>query len=221
MCGRYSFAIEDDLIMERFGIRVRTAIYKATYNCAPSQDLAVISNGNPGSLSFYRWGLIPYWAKDPAIGNRMINARSETLLEKASFKYVFRRNRCLVLADSFFEWKKDHGKIPYRILLKSRAPFAMAGIWDRWVSNTGEIVHSFAILTTKANELMLPIHDRMPVMLLPEDEKAWLEKPTETELTSLLKPYPPEAMEAYPISCLVNSPQNNGPDIIKPLTIDS
>jgi len=118
MCGRYSFAILDDLIEQRFGIRVRTAIYKARYNCAPTQDLAVITGENPEELRFYRWGLIPYWAKDPDIGNRMINARSETITEKPSFKHAFKSRRCLVPADSFYEWKRDKEKMPYRILMK-------------------------------------------------------------------------------------------------------
>ena len=128
MCGRYSFAVEDELIKERFGVSVRSAIYKARYNCAPSQDLAVISNEEPELLSFFKWGLIPFWAKDPSIGNRMINARAETITEKPSFKHSFRSRRCLVLSDGFFEWDRSGKKQPYRFTLRDKTPFSIAGI---------------------------------------------------------------------------------------------
>jgi putative SOS response-associated peptidase YedK len=217
MCGRYSFAVVDELIEERFGVRVRTAIYKARYNCAPSQELAVISNDNPGELAYFRWGLIPFWAKDPAIGNKLINARAETITGKPSFKHAFRSRRCLVPADSFFEWKKDREKTPFRVLMKDEQPFAMAGIWDRWTAPDGEIVHSFSILTTSPNMLMKEIHDRMPVILEQADEKRWLSPLPEPELLSLLKPYPGERMKAYRISRQVNSPKNDTADILTPL----
>jgi len=213
MCGRYSFATEDELIWERFGVRVRTAIYKARYNCAPTQQLAVVSNVKPQELSFFRWGLIPSWARDPAIGHKLINAKSETVTEKASFKNSFRSRRCLVLSDGFYEWKKGTVKTPYRVHLKTGDPFAMAGIWDKWVSADGEIIHSFAILTTGPNTLMQQIHERMPVILHREDEKNWLGNTAESRLLELLKPYPTEFMEAYPVSTLVNSPKNEGPEI--------
>jgi putative SOS response-associated peptidase YedK len=213
MCGRYSFAILDDLIEQRFGIRVRTAIYKARYNCAPTQDLAVITGENPEELRFYRWGLIPYWAKDPDIGNRMINARSETITEKPSFKHAFKSRRCLVPADSFYEWKRDKEKMPYRILMKDEQPFTMAGIWDRWTAADGEIIHSFSILTTGPNELMASIHERMPVILSREDERRWLFPLPESELLKMLRPYPAGHMKVYQISKLVNPPGNDGPEV--------
>lgn len=214
MCGRYSFAVEDALIKERFGVRVRTAIYKARYNCAPGQDLAVISNENAGELSFYRWGLIPSWAKETGIGSRMINARSETILEKPSFKNVFRNRRCLVPADSFFEWKKDANKTPFRILMQDESIFSMAGIWDQWISRDGEIIRSFSIITTSANEMMAGLHERMPVILHPQDEKKWLGQSSPAELLDLLKPFPAVNMKAYPVSRLVNSAKNDNKDII-------
>jgi putative SOS response-associated peptidase YedK len=217
MCGRYSFAIEDELIHERFGVTVRSAIYKARYNCAPTQDLAVITDLEPVRLNFFRWGLIPFWAKDPSIGNKLINAKSETVHEKPAFKNSFRNRRCLVLSDGFYEWKKEKAKIPFRIIMKDSGPFAMAGIWDKWVSGDGEIVHSFSILTTGPNELMASIHDRMPVILRPEDEKFWLGMESPDALLPLLRPYPSELMTAYPVSSLVNSPKNDIPEIIKPL----
>ncbi|MCX6287118.1 MAG: SOS response-associated peptidase [Bacteroidetes bacterium] len=218
MCGRYSFAMVDELIEERFGVRVRTAIYKARYNCAPGQDLAVISNHKPEELSFYHWGLIPFWAKERSIGYRLINAKSETITEKPSYKNAFRSRRCLVPADSFFEWKKDGEKDPYRILMKNEKPFSMAGIWDHWTTPDGEIIHSFSILTTSSNELMKDIHDRMPVILDPSDEKRWLSPLSESELLILLKPYPAERMKAYKISKLVNSPKIDSEDILTPVS---
>ena len=218
MCGRYSFAVVDELIEERFGVRVRTAIYKARYNCAPGQDLAVISNDDPGKLNFYHWGLIPFWAKEKAAGYKLINAKSETITEKPSYKNAFRSRRCLVPADSFFEWKKYPEKNPYRILMKDEKPFAMAGIWDRWTTSDGEIIHSFSILTTIPNELMSEIHDRMPVILNRADEKRWLSPLPESDLLDMLKPYPAEKMKAYKISKLVNSPKNDSAEILTPVS---
>src|ERR1039457_679668 len=154
MCGRYSFAIEDELIKERFGVTVRSAVYKPRYNAAPAQDLAVISNDAPDTLSFFRWGLIPFWAKDASTGYKMINAKAETILEKPSFRNAFKSRRCLVLSDGFYELGKDQDKIPYRITLKGGIPFAMAGIWEKWASPDGEIIHSFSIITTGPNQLM-------------------------------------------------------------------
>ncbi len=216
MCGRYSFAVEDALIRERFGLRVGTAIYKARYNCAPGQMLAVIANDAPDDLSYFRWGLIPAWAKDPAIGNKLINARAETVSEKPSFRSSFKSRRCLVPADSFFEWKKDREKTPYRILIKDRNLFCMAGIWDRWTTPAGEQICTFSILTTQPNEMMAPLHDRMPVILEPEAEKRWLTATSAPELLELLKPYPAAAMDAYAISKKVNYPANDTPDIFSP-----
>jgi putative SOS response-associated peptidase YedK len=219
MCGRYSFILEDELIRDRFGITVRSAIYKARYNCAPTQKLAVISNENPGELSLYRWGLIPFWAKDPAIGNKLINAKSETILEKPSFKNSFKSKRCLVLSDGFYEWKKDAGKIPYRITRRDGSAFSMAGIWDKWINQDSEEIHSFAILTTVPNSLMEKIHDRMPVILDRETEKKWIENISQEELVSLLKPCDASSLLAFPVSTLVNSPRNDSPEILKPVGV--
>jgi putative SOS response-associated peptidase YedK len=217
MCGRYSFAVEDELIRERFGVTVRSAIYKARYNCAPSQDLPVITGELPGELVFFRWGLIPSWAKDSTIGYRMINAKAETILEKPSFRSAVRSRRCLVPADGFYEWKKEKGKIPYRIVRKDRVPFAMAGIWERWAGRDGTVIHSFSIITTIPNELVEKIHDRMPVILRREDEQKWIGKTPEDEIISMLKPFPADLMESYPVSPLVNSPGNDSPDLIVPV----
>lgn len=230
MCGRFSFSPNDILIEERFDLEVEEGSYTPRYNCAPSQNLAVVSNQDPGKLSYFRWGLIPFWARDPAIGNRMINARAEGILEKPSFRNPFRQRRCLVLSDGFFEWKRPvtgsevtrelreaGGKVPYRIVMKNRDLFAMAGIWDAWKDPDGSIIRSFAIITTTPNELMSPIHDRMPVILPRRFEKEWLTSDRTGDLTRLLEPYPSEEMEAYPVSWLVNSPVNDNPAVIAPL----
>lgn len=214
MCGRFSFVSEDALILERFGIRVRTAVYKARYNCAPTQNLAVISNKEPDQLQFFRWGLIPSWAREPSVGNRLINARGESVAEKPSFRSSFRNRRCLVPATGFFEWKREKEKIPYNIRMKSGMPFSFAGLWDEWIAPDGEIVRSFTIITTSPNELMAPIHDRMPVILRCEDEHRWLSQQPDPALTELLKPYPASEMEAYRVSTLVNSPYNDKPGVL-------
>jgi len=217
MCGRYSFILEDEMIKERFGVTVRSAIYKARYNCAPTQKLSVISNENPGELSLYRWGLIPFWAKDTAIGNKLINAKSETILEKPSFRTSFKSRRCLVLSDGFYEWRKGTVKTPFRIKRRDGSAFAMAGIWDKWTSPEGEEIRSFAILTTTPNSLMEKIHDRMPVILDPETEKKWIGNTSQESLLELLKPCKSSSLLAYPISSLVNSPRYDAVDILEPV----
>jgi putative SOS response-associated peptidase YedK len=214
MCGRFSFVAEDSLILERFGIRVRTAIYKARYNCAPTQNLAVITNENPDTLQFYRWGLIPPWAKDATIGSKLINARGETVTEKPSFRVAFKNRRCLVPATGFFEWKRNPQKTPFNIGLKNGEPFCFAGLWDQWVSGDDEIIQSFTIITTSPNKLMENIHNRMPVILHREDEQRWITSHPDITLVELLKPYPAEMMEAWPVSNLVNSPKNDVPEIM-------
>ena len=157
--------------------------------------------------------MIPFWAKDSSIGNKLINAKAETIHEKPSFKNAFRSRRCLVLSDGFFEWKKTRDKIPYRITLKKGEPFAMAGIWEKWNSPEGLQVRSFSIITTGPNALMEKIHDRMPVILPSREERTWLGNTGPDELLSLLKPYPAGEMEAYPVSRLVNNPKNDTPEI--------
>jgi len=220
MCGRYSFLLEDEMIKERFGVTVRSAIYKARYNCAPGQKLAVISNEVPEELSFYRWGLIPFWAKDQKIGYKLINARSESVLEKPSFKNPFRNRRCLVLSDGFYEWKKDPVKTPFRIMRKDGSAFAMAGIWDKWTNPEGEEIRSFSILTTTPNSLMAKIHDRMPVILDRETEKQWIKDARTETLMEFLKPCPSSSLVAFPVSSQVNSPKNDSPELIVPVGVE-
>lgn len=222
MCGRFTLVSPLDLIVYRFKVAYghRTE-HVARYNIAPSQDvLAIINDGQNNRLGKLRWGLIPRWAKDPKIGHKMINARAETLAEKPSFKYSFKRQRCLIPADSFYEWKRAGGrKIPMRIRLKSGELFAFAGLWSRWVSPEGQAIHTCTIITTRPNELMKDIHDRMPVILRKEDEDAWLDpRNQDTEyLRQFLEPYDGKQMEAYEVSTVVNSPKNDGPECIEPV----
>lgn len=215
MCGRFSLTVTEAELNLRFEISGGKAPYISRYNCAPTQMLAVITGTNPSSLDYYKWGLIPSWAKDPAIGNKLINARAESVSEKPSFRKPLRSQRCLVPADSFFEWKINGNKVPYRIFLKNTRIFSFAGVWDQWESPDGSIIRSFSIITTSANAFMKSIHDRMPVILSQEDESCWLNEQNEQFLVSLLKPCPSEIMEAYPISGLINSPRNEGPELIK------
>ena len=166
MCGRYSFAPDLKIVNEHYDISVNDGDLTPNYNCAPSQLLPVITNDKSIGFNFFRWGLIPFWAKDISIGNKFINARSETILEKPSFRNAFRQRRCLVPADAFYEWKQEvKEKIPYRIFLKNQNIFSMAGIWEKCKLPNGETIFSFAIITTQPNTLMTKIHNRMPVIL--------------------------------------------------------
>lgn len=217
MCGRFSFAPMVKIIEERFDVRVNTLKYKPSFNCAPSQKLAVITNTHSKELSFFKWGLVPSWAKDPSIGNKFINARAESIDSKPSFKNSFKRKRCLVLSDGFFEWKKINSKKtqPYFIYLKNHELFAMAGIWDVWRDATGKNLESFAIVTTSPNQVMQSIHHRMPVILKPFVERDWLFSTDTSLLKSIMTPYEENQMMTIPVSDKVNSPMNNGPDCIE------
>jgi putative SOS response-associated peptidase YedK len=166
------------------------------------------------------WGLIPSWAADPSIGNRMINARAETLTESPSFKPLVDRRRCIIPADGFYEWRKEgKRKVPMWVYLNSLKPFGLAGLWDVWRKPDGKRVESFTIITTDPNELVRPIHNRMPVILRPEDEDQWLDasRTPFVKAKSLLKPYPEELMDAHDVSSIVNSAKYDGPDCIQPI----
>ena len=213
MCGRFSLTVNESELNLRFELAGGDAPYVPRYNGAPTQLLAVITGENPDKLSYYRWGLIPPWAKDISIGNKMINARAETLTEKPSFRAPLYSRRCLVPADGFYEWQQDAGKQPFRIVVKSNPVFAMAGLWERWKSPEGSVTDSFTIITTEANDFMKPIHSRMPVILKPQDEKTWLSGSNPDEIRMLLKPYSSGDMDAFRVSKLVNSARNNGPEV--------
>ena len=220
MCGRYTVLPVVKTGPSKTGKIVVEGLQDAHYNAAPSQNLPVITNKQPNVLQFFSWGLQPYWAKDAKAVKRSINARAETITEKPMFRNLLKSKRCLVPADGFFEWKKtEKGKVPHRIMLKNEEIFSFAGLWDEWTDKeTGEVMHTFSIITTDANELVRPIHDRMPVMLSPEAEELWLdEKEPQDGLLSLLTPYNPDEMKAFPVSSLVNSPQNNLPEVLNSL----
>ena len=219
MCGRFAFT-KKDLVKSRYQINQLPDDLQISYNIAPGQNVPVILNVTPTELSLLRWGFIPHWAKEEKIGYKMINARAETITEKPSYRGPIRRQRCLILADAFYEWQKvGMAKIPYRVLLKDEDIFAMAGIWDHWRSGEKHIT-SCAVITTTSNALMSPIHERMPVILPKEAEQRWLADTPLEEIQQMLKPYAAEDMQAYRISTLVNSPTHNGPEIITPMKID-
>lgn len=219
MCGRFSLS-EPRGIVERFSIVQLEFEFEPRYNIAPSQQVPVVIRENGSNRLFmFRWGLIPYWAADEKIGNKLFNARAETLEERSSFRKSFEQKRCLVLADGFYEWRKEgRVKKPYRFTLKDGRPFAFAGLWDSWLSPAGQLINSCTIITTTPNTLMEPIHDRMPVIMPPEMESAWLDVDStpSRELIGLLKPYPAERMVAYEVLTLVNSPRNEGPECAVP-----
>ncbi|TCJ03113.1 SOS response-associated peptidase [Cytobacillus praedii] len=222
MCGRFTLTATFTEIIQRFEIAsaIEEELYNPNYNVAPSQSvLSVINDGSKNRLGFLRWGLIPPWAKDMKIGNKMINARAETIAEKPSFRSAFKKKRCLIIADSFYEWKRhdDRTKTPMRIKLRSGDLFAMAGLWDRWISPHGESIYSCSVITTTPNDLVIGIHDRMPAILKPNDEKIWLDPAISDikQLNSLLNPFNQDLMETYEVSSLVNSPKNNSIDLIR------
>ena len=217
MCGRFTMTSPWEMLRERFGVDIPEMQYHFRYNAAPGQDQWVIPEETPNKAQLFHWGLVPFWAKDPKIGNRLINARAETVAEKPAFRTPFRKHRCLVLADGFYEWdKKGAKRVPYRVVLKDERPFAFAGICDYWKDEKGKELKSFSIITTDANDLISRIHDRMPVILSPKDEKEWLDPELEiTKAVEMLHPYPAEEMKMYPVSTLVNSPKNDLPEVIK------
>ncbi|TFH62385.1 SOS response-associated peptidase [Peribacillus frigoritolerans] len=220
MCGRFTLFTDIEEIKERFDIQGSfDEEYQFSYNIAPSQSvLSVINDGLRNRLGYLRWGLIPFWAKDEKVGYKMINARAETIAEKASFRNAYKKKRCLIIADSFYEWKKTpERKIPMRIKLKNHAPFGMAGLWESWKSPEGISIYSCSVITTVPNELMTSIHDRMPVILKPEDEKDWLNPSINdpAHLQQYLKSFDSEQMEAFEVSTDVNSTKNNSPNLIQ------
>jgi putative SOS response-associated peptidase YedK len=218
MCGRYTLRTPVDSLAEAFEIEEYPSSITPNYNIAPTQEVAaVVEEDEKRKLEMLHWGLIPSWAKDPSIGNKMINARAETVAEKPSFRRAFKVRRCLILADRFYEWKKtDDGKQPYHVKMEDGSLFAFAGLWETW--QNGEEIRSCTIITTDANDLMSEIHHRMPVILHPEDYAMWLDHDFEEKevLTTLLKPYPADVMEAYPVSRRVNKPSNNEPSVLEP-----
>ncbi|MFB6105273.1 MAG: SOS response-associated peptidase [Halobacteriaceae archaeon] len=219
MCGRTSLFTPQPDLERRFDATAVDPL-EPRYNIAPGEDLAVITNEAPEEISQFEWGLVPHWVDDPSAWSPRINARSESLTERASFRDAVEKRRCLVLADGFYEWQGDRGsKRPYRVALADDAPFAFAGLWETW-EGEDETRQTVTILTTDANEVVSPIHDRMPVMLEPDEEAAWLAATDEATRAAVLDPYPPGEVCAYEVSTMVNNPANDSPAVIDPVAGD-
>jgi len=222
MCGRYTQSRETAALETRFRFAPSEIELRPRYNIAPGQTAPVVVGGDLRELRLMRWGLIPHWAKEEKIGYRMINARAETLNSKPSFKGLLRKRRCLVLADGFYEWAKSPDKkvkTPLRYILKGGDPFAMAGLWTSWKAPEDIWLESYTIITTNSNDIVAAVHDRMPVILPEEKEGVWLDLglTDPDELAEVLRPYPADLMEGYEVSRRVNSPANEGKDLIRPL----
>jgi putative SOS response-associated peptidase YedK len=222
MCGRYTLIKLSDLVAYFPWIGSPAIMPEPRFNIAPSQSVAVVTNESAEpTIDFVRWGLVPSWSKDGSItaGSKMINARAETLAEKPAFSRLLKRQRCLVPASGFFEWQKtsgDKSKTPYYFRLKNEHPFAFAGLWDHWRSPEGQTLRTCTIITTAANAVVSPVHNRMPVMLKNSDCQKWIssQEPPAEDLRKMLSPYPSEEMTAYPVSSAVGSPANEGAELI-------
>lgn len=222
MCGRFTLTVSSEVLAEQFSLEAVPPL-EPRFNIAPTQAVAVVWL-RPGrmarELAILQWGLIPSWADDPAIGSRLINARAETVAEKPAFRSAFKHRRCLMLADGFYEWQgKGKQRQPYYFRMQDGRPFAFAGLWERWMGADGSDIETCALITTEANSLVRRTHERMPVILQPRDYDLWLDPKLQepARLQAALRPYPPEAMEARPVSTRVNSPFEDEPDLITPL----
>lgn len=216
MCGRYLLTSPVDALIDLFGVQERLNL-APNYNAAPTQSLPIVRarDGGGRELVTARWGLVPFWAKDLAIGARAFNARAETLAEKPMFREAFRRRRCLVPADGFYEWRKTGGaKQPFLIRVKGGGAFAFAGLWERW-GKDAETVTSFTIVTTEANAFMAELHDRMPVILDPGDWGRWLDP--QQGGAELLRPCPDDRLERWAVDARVGNVRNNDAELIRPL----
>lgn len=220
MCGRYTITLHPEAVRQGLELKEMPADWVPRYNVAPSQSIPVVTDAEERDVKMMRWGLIPYWAKDLTIGNRLINARAETISEKPSFRQAFAKRRCLVLADGFYEWQKGAGpkgkSQPFLFKLENGDPFAFAGLWEFWRSPEGMEIRSCTIITTNANAVVAPVHDRMPVMLSGDDLWKWLSQDKPETLQSLLGPYPAEKMVRFPVSTMVNSPELDRPELVEP-----
>ena len=226
MCGRFTLALSPEELAQLMALDAALDLelgLRPRYNIAPGQDIVAAVQDAPGAertARAFKWGLVPNWARDPAVGNRMINARSETASEKPSFREAFQRRRCLIPAEAFFEWQRRGAKKqPWLFRVKDEPGFCMAGLWETWRPPEGDPLHTCTILTTAANDLLRPVHDRMPVILRRDDYERWLTaQPDATAgLRDLLMPFPADAMEAWPVDTLVNSPRNDGPECVLPM----
>lgn len=223
MCARFTLSAPLHRIAELFDLDLLLDVLPR-FNVAPTQQVLTVRDSADGKREYaqLRWGLVPSWATDLAIGNKLLNARSETVGEKPSFRDAFRKRRCLIAADGFYEWKTENKKKqPYHIHFPDRGPFAFAGIWDRWRDPAGSVIETCSILTTTANELLRPLHDRMPVILAKKDFNRWLNlqiNKTE-ELSDLFEPLPVHALEMFAVTPQVNKPIYDEPVCIEPITL--
>ncbi len=219
MCGRFLLTAAAERVAEHFGLDDAPPL-SPRFNVAPGQTIALVRLTEAGGreLAVVLWGLVPSWSRDAASGHRPINARAETAAEKPTFRTPFRRRRCLVPADGFYEWKPDgKRKRPHAFRLPGGAPFAMAGLWDRWLGPDGSVLDSSALLTTEANDLVRPVHDRMPVILAPEHYAAWLDpRLAPADLQPLLRPFPAGQMTVCPLTTWVSDPRHEGPRCLEP-----
>lgn len=218
MCGRYTLVKPAKEVSERFGVEVGKQ-YQPRYNAAPTQLMPVITADAPEGLSWFHWGLVPAWSKDKAVSQKLINARAETLEEKASFRNALKRRRCLVPADGFYEWKSvgKKSRVPYRITLLQEELFAFAGLWEEYEDDEGQMIHTFTIITTEASTALQSLHSRMPVILSKKAEKDWLNLNLEQEqLKALLEPYPANKTRLYTVSSQVNNASQDAPAMIAP-----
>lgn len=219
MCGRFTLTYKTKELQLLLGLPDSDLDWQPRYNIAPTQPIAAILDNESKKIEFLRWGLIPSWAKDISIGNRLINARSETIMEKPSFKNAFNRRRCLILADGFYEWKRAKTKgspsQPYYFYLDNKEPFALAGIWEIWQSPDGSEIWSTTIITCDANDVVQPVHDRMPVIFDKEEMFSWLEDRPVEEVVDMMKPFSSDRMGSHMVGKGVNSPFNDVPECIE------
>ncbi len=222
MCGRYTLATPTEALAGLFHLQTALPSLRPRYNIAPTQPVAVVRRSTEGEreMVIIYWGLIPSWAKEPDIGNRLINARSETVSEKPSFRSAFKRRRCLVPTDGFYEWQRlNKRKQPHYVCMSDGEPFAFAGLWESWEGEDETVIESCTILTTEANAFVRPIHNRMPVIVEPGDYDLWLEaEPDRTgALARLMRPYSGDRLTAFPISTWVNNPKNDDARCVEPI----
>jgi putative SOS response-associated peptidase YedK len=218
MCGRFGFKSTPAQLKKRFNIRQEIPLYKPNYNITPGRMHPIVKFDQKPLVILAKWGLVPFWAKDPKIGYKMINARAETVIEKPSFRKSFLSQRCLIPTNGFYEWyKNDTEKIPYFIHLSNLEIFGLAGLYDTWINLEGHEIITFTIITTTPNPLMSKIHDRMPVIIPQNQEENWInnENKNVVDLTNLLIPYSDKDMEIYQVSSLINNPQNNSSELVK------
>lgn len=224
MCGRFAQRRSPKTLAKQFQVTEVPDI-EARYNIAPTQNILAVQETPDGrEMKWLKWGLVPSWAKDASMGARLINARSETVAEKPAFRDAFKRRRCLIPADGFYEWQRTEGKKqPYFFQLKEEQLFGFAGLWDRWKGEDGSVIESCTILTTQANEVLAPVHDRMPVILHQDDYELWLDEDERKQelLKDLLQPYPADEMTSYPVSTSINNPREQGAQLIERAEINS